>query len=72
MDDVRFTSRPAPPALAHAVLELWHLDDPGEYHNRTGEASFAEQEAQAAAFLRTLPAPRPGPANRPRALLPQR
>jgi uncharacterized sulfatase len=50
----------------------WHLDDPGEYHNRTGEASFAEQEAQAAAFLRTLPAPRPGPANRPRALLPQR
>ncbi|WP_052129405.1 helix-turn-helix transcriptional regulator [Sphingomonas sp. 35-24ZXX] len=32
MDDVRFTSRPAPPALAHAVLELWHLDDPGAPH----------------------------------------
>lgn len=49
-----------------------HADDPGEYHNRAGEPSFAKQEAQAAAFLRALPSPKPGSANRPRALLPQR
>ena len=30
--DVRFTTRTAPPSLAHAVLELWHLDDPGAPH----------------------------------------
>ncbi len=32
MDQVRFTSQAAPPALAHAVLELWHLHDPGAPH----------------------------------------
>ncbi|WP_439485280.1 helix-turn-helix transcriptional regulator [Blastomonas fulva] len=30
--DVRFTARAAPPSLDHAVLELWHLDDPGVPH----------------------------------------
>jgi uncharacterized sulfatase len=50
----------------------WHADDPDEYHNRAGDRTYAESQAQAAAFLRSLPAPKPGPANRPRALLPQR
>jgi iduronate 2-sulfatase len=50
----------------------WHADDPDEYHNRAGDRTYAEPQAQAAAFLRSLPAPKPGPANRPRALLPQR
>lgn len=50
----------------------WHADDPDEFHNRAGEREYAAPEAQAAAYLRTLPAPKPGPANRPRALLPQR
>jgi uncharacterized sulfatase len=50
----------------------WHADDPDEYHNRADDWAYAESQAQAAAFLRSLPAPKPGPANRPRALLPQR
>jgi arylsulfatase A-like enzyme len=50
----------------------WHADDPEEYLNRAGDRTYAEPQAQAAAFLRSLPAPKPGPANRPRALLPQR
>jgi uncharacterized sulfatase len=50
----------------------WHADDPGEFHNRADDGTYAEPQAEAAAFLRTLPVPKPGPANRPRALLPQR
>ena len=50
----------------------WHAEDPDEFHNRAGDRALAETQAEAAAFLRTLPAPKPGPANRPRALLPQR
>jgi uncharacterized sulfatase len=47
-----------------------HADDVGEYVNRAAEAGAATDLAAAAAKLRELPEPRPGPANRPRALLP--
>ena len=44
--------------------------DAGEYLNRAGDAGVAANVAAGAAWLKTLPAPKPGPANRPRALLP--
>jgi uncharacterized sulfatase len=44
--------------------------DAGEYFNRAGEAGMAANVAAGAAMLKTLPVPKPGPANRPRALLP--
>ena len=44
--------------------------DPGEYRNRSGDAAVAPQLAEARAALARLPEPKPGPANRPRALLP--
>lgn len=45
--------------------------DAREYHNRAGDAGMAANMAAGAAWLTTLPAPKPGPANRPRALLPK-
>ena len=45
--------------------------DAGEYLNRAGDAGVAANVAAGAVWLKTLPAPKPGPANRPRALLPK-
>lgn len=45
--------------------------DADEYLNRAGDAGVAANVASGAAWLKTLPAPKPGPANRPRALLPK-
>jgi uncharacterized sulfatase len=45
-------------------------DDPQEYHNRAEEPEQAEIMATAAKALRATPAPKPAPANRPRALAP--
>lgn len=54
-----------------AGRELYlRADDADEYHNRSGEAAFAGAESAGAAFLKNSPTPKPGPANRPRALLP--
>lgn len=54
-----------------AGRELYrHADDHGEYHNRVADPFMANDRIAAEAFLRTLPQPKPGPANRPRALLP--
>ncbi len=54
-----------------AGRELYlRTEDPGEYHNRSGESSVVETERKGQAVLMGLPAPKPGPANRPRALLP--
>ncbi len=49
----------------------WHADDPGEYHNCIADFSKAQELAAAEKLLQALPKPKPGPANRPRALLPQ-
>lgn len=48
----------------------WHSDDPGEYRNRADDSALAASRDAAAAWLQTRPTPRPGPAYRPRALLP--
>ncbi|MDO8541177.1 MAG: sulfatase [Opitutaceae bacterium] len=54
-----------------AGRELYfHPDDPGEYRNRSGDASHAGTISAAQSHLRRLPEPKPGPANRPRALAP--
>jgi iduronate 2-sulfatase len=45
-------------------------DDPGEYRNRVADTVQSEAVAAGAAILRDAPVPKPGPANRPRALLP--
>jgi len=47
-----------------------HSDDPGEYDNRFMDPALVGARAAAEALLNTLPDPKPGPANRPRALLP--
>ncbi len=44
--------------------------DRGEYHNRSGDPALAAPQAAAAAALRAHPMPKPGPANRPRAIAP--
>ncbi|WP_414663014.1 sulfatase [Horticoccus sp. 23ND18S-11] len=44
--------------------------DAGEYHNRAADPAMEKTVKTAAALLRTIPAPKPGPANRPRALAP--
>lgn len=44
--------------------------DVGEYHNRAADPAMAKTLTTAVALLRTIPAPKPGPANRPRALAP--
>lgn len=46
-------------------------DDPGEYRNRSNDPSVKPTLALAQDALKQLPEPRPGPANRPRALLPK-
>lgn len=48
----------------------WHADDPDEFHNRAADPALAGERSQAETLLRQLPEPKPGPANRPRALLP--
>lgn len=48
----------------------WRPDDPGEYHNRIGDPGLSATLAEARAQLARLPAPKPGPANRPRAIDP--
>ncbi len=45
-------------------------DDPGEYRNRSSDEAVQATLTTAQAQLRTLPTPKPGPANRPRALSP--
>lgn len=45
-------------------------EDPGEYHNRSADPVLAATLAEARAQLAKLPAPKPGPANRPRAIDP--
>jgi iduronate 2-sulfatase len=50
----------------------WHADDPDEYRNRAADPALAGARREAEALLRNLPSPKPGPANRPRALLPAR
>ncbi len=47
-------------------------DDPGEYRNRGDDPSLQSTLALAQGALGRLPEPRPGPANRPRALLPKK
>jgi len=46
----------------------WHADDPEEYRNVAGDPARGQLLTEAAAQLALLPAPREGPANRPRAL----
>ena len=48
----------------------WRPDDPEEYHNRIADPALASTLAEARAQLAKLPAPKPGPANRPRAIEP--
>lgn len=45
-------------------------DDPGEYRNRIADPTQREAVKRGAALLQEAPVPKPGPANRPRALLP--
>jgi len=45
-------------------------DDPGEYRNRVADATQSAAVAAGAAILRRAITPKPGEANRPRALLP--
>jgi uncharacterized sulfatase len=46
----------------------WHADDPEEYRNVAGDPAHGQLLTEAAAQLALLPAPKAGPANRPRAL----
>ncbi|MFM9032344.1 MAG: hypothetical protein ACKOTF_17065, partial [Opitutaceae bacterium] len=46
----------------------WHADDPDEYRNVAADPARAGLIKEAVAQLAQLPAPKPGPANRPRAL----
>ena len=50
----------------------WRADDPLEYHNRYADSDprFASARRAAGALLHGTPAPKAGPAERPRALLP--
>jgi uncharacterized sulfatase len=48
----------------------WRADAGNEYWNRVNNPAFAGQVATAAALLHSGPEPKPGPAERPRALLP--
>ena len=47
-----------------------HRDDPGEFRNRAADVALKTQTQTAASTLRAVPDPKPGPANRPRALAP--
>ena len=46
----------------------WHADDPEEHRNIAADPARAGLVKEATAQLAQLPAPKPGPANRPRAL----
>ncbi len=46
----------------------WRPDDPGEYRNRVADAALKASQMDATTLLRAAPTPKPGPANRPRAL----
>lgn len=46
--------------------------DPGEYRNRSGDPSAKATLAVAQEALKQIPVPKPGPANRPRALVPKK
>jgi uncharacterized sulfatase len=48
----------------------WRPDDPSEYRNRVADPTLADSLRAAETLLRAAPAPKPGPANRPRALDP--
>jgi arylsulfatase A-like enzyme len=48
----------------------WRPEDPDEYRNRIDDPSLADSLRSATGLLRTLPTPKAGPANRPRALDP--
>ena len=48
----------------------WRPDDPHEYHNRVADPALAATLAEARTQLAKLPAPKPGPVNRPRAIDP--
>ena len=47
----------------------WRADDPMEYRNRAGDPKLVAALNAGAAYLLNAPSPKPGPANRPRALL---
>jgi uncharacterized sulfatase len=47
----------------------WRADDPMEYRNRAGDPKLTAALNAGAAYLQNAPIPKPGPANRPRALL---
>jgi arylsulfatase A-like enzyme len=47
----------------------WRAEDPAEYRNRAGDPKLAGALNAGAAYLQNAPTPKPGPANRPRALL---
>ena len=52
-------------------LELYvRAEDPGEYRNRAADGTQVASLKAGSDFLHGLPLPKPGPANRPRALLP--
>lgn len=54
-----------------AGSELYaHATDPGEYRNRVGDSALQPQLTRAKQALAELPTPKPGPANRPRAIDP--
>ncbi|MBM3855568.1 MAG: sulfatase [Verrucomicrobia bacterium] len=48
----------------------WRADDPGEYRNRAADPMLGDSRRAAERVLGSLPAPKAGPANRPRALDP--
>ncbi len=48
----------------------WRPDDPAEYRNRAADPALAPTLREGEAALKNFPAPKPGPANRPRALVP--
>ena len=47
----------------------WRTNDPTEYHNRAADPALSDTLRAGQQALQQFPAPKPGPANRPRALL---
>jgi len=48
----------------------WRAEDPTEYRNRVTDTGLGDAVRAGEAYLRSAPVPKPGEANRPRALLP--
>ena len=48
----------------------WRAEDPAEYHNRIADPALAAAAREGQNALLKMSAPKPGPANRPRALTP--